>query len=65
MDATPAPTMTPAPTIFACNVNFGGANDGHYTEYLGLYEHQGFDANGVVYFMHATMKYFSHAGLIK
>eukprot|EP00618_Florenciella_parvula_P017802 CAMPEP_0119534394 /NCGR_PEP_ID=MMETSP1344-20130328/47628_1 /TAXON_ID=236787 /ORGANISM="Florenciella parvula, Strain CCMP2471" /LENGTH=742 /DNA_ID=CAMNT_0007575637 /DNA_START=146 /DNA_END=2371 /DNA_ORIENTATION=- len=57
---TAGPTMSPAPTAFACNVRFEGANDGLNTECLGLYEHQGLDANGVVYFKHATMEFFMY-----
>ena len=52
--------MTPAPTAFACNIRFNGTNDGYSNEFLGLYEYQGMDTNGVVYFKHATMAFFMY-----
>ena len=57
---TPAPTTTPAPTSFACNINFGGTNDGYATEYLGLYEHQDFDTNGAPYYRHESGSYYMY-----
>jgi hypothetical protein len=62
MEETPAPTTipTPAPSSFACNINFGGTNDGYRTEYLGLYEYQGLDTNGAPYYRHDSGSYYMY-----
>ena len=55
-----APSISPQPSSVNCNVNLGGANDGFHTEYLGLYEYQGFDANGTPYYRHESGAYFMY-----